>query len=507
MLTHTGSSWGYKNMITMFPDMDVGIYTSMTGDDEDFMFRYSIHQYLADKYMGLNPWLNASLICSFPEPWMTSKPKRSKPIIDKQVMPKRKLDDYLGLYENPAYGQLEIFILDEENSTNKLIAEYGYVDLILYPKSRRDEFFFETDGIAAKLINFGTVQFKSQNGFIDKLRIPSFEPKDPPIFKKVDKPPSNPTGPTTKEQLPMDLQLDLQPTGTDIQPFDTNGKVEALPTDVATETKSNTRNIAMETKPVDVEIVKASGGSESKQATDILSVIQPANINTKPESIVKSTGQSATTTTEIKSTNTEQLPKQSTNTEIVKTKITETKPESTIDFVTREKIVTKKEPNPDVKQKTSETKIESNTAFVKPKAIETGPEPSTGFVKPKVIETGPEPSTAFAKPKAIETGPEPSTGFVKPKTIETIPALNADLIKPKTIETNQEANTGFVKAKTAETQPAQNTDPIKSKTTESNPEPTLDIAKPTNTRTEIQKETKNSFVKPKVADSHMMLKK
>jgi hypothetical protein len=41
----------------MFPDMDVGIYTSMTGDDEDFMFRYSIHQYLADKYMGLNPWL------------------------------------------------------------------------------------------------------------------------------------------------------------------------------------------------------------------------------------------------------------------------------------------------------------------------------------------------------------------------------------------------------------------------------------------------------------------
>jgi hypothetical protein len=285
----------------------------MTGDDEDFMFRYSIHQYLADKYMGLNPWLNASLICSFPEPWMTSKPKRSKPIIDKQVMPKRKLDDYLGLYENPAYGQLEIFILDEENSTNKLIAEYGYVDLILYPKSRRDEFFFETDGIAAKLINFGTVQFKSQNGFIDKLRIPSFEPKDPPIFKKVDKPPSNPTGPTTKEQLPMDLQLDLQPTGTDIQPFDTNGKVEALPTDVATETKSNTRNIAMETKPVDVEIVKASGGSESKQATDILSVIQPANINTKPESIVKSTGQSATTTTEIKSTNTEQLPKQSTS--------------------------------------------------------------------------------------------------------------------------------------------------------------------------------------------------
>jgi hypothetical protein len=75
---------------------------------------------------------------------MTSRPKRSKPIIDKQVMPKRQLDDYLGLYENPAYGQLEIFILDEENSTNKLIAEYGYVDLILYPKSRRDEFFFET---------------------------------------------------------------------------------------------------------------------------------------------------------------------------------------------------------------------------------------------------------------------------------------------------------------------------------------------------------------------------
>lgn len=486
MLTHTGSSWGYKNMITMLPDMDVGIYTSMTGDDEDFMFRYSIHQYLADKYMGLNPWLNASLICSFPEPWMTSKPKRSKPIIDKQLMPKRKLDEYLGLYENPAYGQLEIFILDEENSTNKLIAEYGYVDLIMYPKSRRDDFFFETDGIAAMLINFGTIQFKSQNGVIDKLRIPSFEPKDPPIFKKVDKPSSKSTGPTAEEQLPMDLQLDLQPTGADIQPLDTNGKV-----DLVTETKSNTRNITMETKPVDVEIVKTSGGTEVKQATDILPVIQPTNINSKPESIVKSTGQSATSTTEIKSTNTEQLPKQSTNTEIVKTKIAETKPESTIGLVTREQIVTKKEPNTDVKQQKGETTIESNTAFVKPKTIETGPEPSTGFVKPKTIETG----------------PEPSKGFVKPTMIETISASSADLIKPKTIETNQEANTGFVKAKTAETQPAPNTDPVKSKTTQTNPEPSVDVVKPTNTRTEIQTETKNSFVKPKVADPHMMFKK
>lgn len=471
MLTHTGSSWGYKNMITMLPDMDVGIYTSMTGDDEDFMFRYSIHQYLADMYMGLNPWLNASLICSFPEPWMTSKPKRTKPIIDKQLMPTRKLDEYLGLYENPAYGQLEIFILDEENSTNKLIAEYGYVDLIMYPKSRRDEFFFETDGIAAMLINFGTIQFKSHNGVIDKLRIPSFEPKDPPIFKKVDKLPSKPTVPTAEKKIPIDLQLDLQPTGADIQPLD--GNVDALPTDLFTETKSNTKNVAMETKPVDVEIVKTSGGSEAKQATDILPVIQPANINSKPESIVKSTGESVATT-DIKSTNTEQLTKQSTNREI-KTKITEAKPESTIDLVKREKILTKKEPNTGVKQQTSETKIESNTAF--------------------------------AEPKAIETGSEPSTGFVEPKTIETIPVSNVDLIKPKTIETNQEANTGLVQAKTAETQPASNADSVKSKTTESNPEPSLDVVKPKNTRTEIQTETKNSFVKPKVPDSHMMFKK
>ncbi|XP_052101404.1 uncharacterized protein LOC127735305 [Mytilus californianus] len=192
ILTHTGSSWGYKNMITLFPDMDVGIYTAMTGDDDDFLFRYSLHQYLADTYLGITPWLNSTLICSFPDPWLPVKPKRNKPTIKKNLMPKRKLDDYLGIYANDAYGKIDVFILDEVNNTNKLIAEYGYTDLILYPKSSKDDFFFETDGIAAMLINFGTIQFKSSNGIIDKMRIPSFEPKDPPIFKRIDKPVSNP---------------------------------------------------------------------------------------------------------------------------------------------------------------------------------------------------------------------------------------------------------------------------------------------------------------------------
>lgn len=182
----------------MFPDTNLGIYTAMSGDDEDFFYRYSLHQYLADMYLGETPWLNATTICSFPSPWFPPKRNRTKPNISRNLQPQRTLDEYLGVYENPAYGKIEMFILDEPDANNKLIAEFGYVDLILYPKKTKDEFFFETDGIAAKLINFGTVQFKEEKGIITKMRIPTFEPKDPPIFKRIHTPQPIPTEPANQ---------------------------------------------------------------------------------------------------------------------------------------------------------------------------------------------------------------------------------------------------------------------------------------------------------------------
>merc|ERR1711971_105406 len=72
-MSHTGATKGYRAMLSLLPTQNIGVFTALTGRDDSIVYRGSLHMYLLDRAMGLKSWLNASTICSYPEPWKAIK--------------------------------------------------------------------------------------------------------------------------------------------------------------------------------------------------------------------------------------------------------------------------------------------------------------------------------------------------------------------------------------------------------------------------------------------------
>ena len=187
---HTGSTFGYRAMVTLVPAINAGLFTAFTGDDPGYIFRTNLHLYMADLLLGHDPWLDNSTVCSFPEPWKR-KPDDSpskRPSTD--IGADKDLSKYEGQFSNKAYGRIEIYLND---SAGFLMAKVGFGRFILYPKSKADSFFAQGYELMENIRGFSTFQFSFKNGTVTSLRIPSFESKDPPIFNRIKRNESNGT--------------------------------------------------------------------------------------------------------------------------------------------------------------------------------------------------------------------------------------------------------------------------------------------------------------------------
>ncbi|XP_061190033.1 uncharacterized protein LOC133197863 [Saccostrea echinata] len=185
ILRHTGTILGFSSLVTLIPDMNIGIFTTMNGQDSDYIFRTLLHNYLADIALGEDAWLNSSTICSFPKPWFSLTPSASHHISKSNTL-SRSSSEYVGHYHNNAYGDLHIFL----NSTTGIIdLKYGIATWNLYPKHSRDQFAAQGYGILENIspYDLATIKFHhdTHGGSIISVEVTSFEPKDPPIFSKV----------------------------------------------------------------------------------------------------------------------------------------------------------------------------------------------------------------------------------------------------------------------------------------------------------------------------------
>ena len=82
-LAHTGSTAGYKAMMSLVPEAQVGVFTVMTGEDTSYIHRSALQNFLLDWALGLpKSWINTTTICSFPEPWRRSPSQSSPPILN-----------------------------------------------------------------------------------------------------------------------------------------------------------------------------------------------------------------------------------------------------------------------------------------------------------------------------------------------------------------------------------------------------------------------------------------
>lgn len=181
MLRHTGTTYGYSSLVTLLPDVNIGVFTSMTGEDEGYITRTLLHSYLLDTFLGDDPTINETTVCTYPEPWYSGSQTRRSPI-DKTKPPSRPLNEYVGVYHQIAYGDLVIRI---NTTVNQLQMDYGIGHWILYPETGHDTFSGEAFGLLYKLVDLSHVKFHVEATTVKSVEIPGFESRAPPLFIKT----------------------------------------------------------------------------------------------------------------------------------------------------------------------------------------------------------------------------------------------------------------------------------------------------------------------------------
>ncbi|XP_061164233.1 gigasin-6-like [Saccostrea echinata] len=194
ILESADDMFGYNTLLTLFPDHNLGIFIAMTGEDKDDLFRTALSSYISDLYLGKQAWLNATLLCSFPEPFMPAPPE-STPKTHPEVPIGRNLEDFVGNYTSDIYGTASVV---DENGNLKFIYGMGEFNLKREETESLKFNMFPT-GLIEHLIPVDDLRFKEDPNTlqIESLRVDRF---DGGVFTK-ESPPTTTT--TTTTQAPV----------------------------------------------------------------------------------------------------------------------------------------------------------------------------------------------------------------------------------------------------------------------------------------------------------------
>ncbi|KAH3838518.1 hypothetical protein DPMN_111928 [Dreissena polymorpha] len=190
MLRNTGTTFGFTSLVTLLPEVNIGVFTTMNGKDDDFIGRTLLHSFLLDTLLGEEPTINETTVCTYPEPWFPAKDTTPKPFV-KTIAPSRALSQYTGVYNHIAYGDLVVSI---NHTVNFLQLDYGIGQWILYPTQGQDTFVGEAFGLLYRQWELYTeLRFHMNTQSPVTIVIPDFEPMYPPVFVKTSRhAPANP---------------------------------------------------------------------------------------------------------------------------------------------------------------------------------------------------------------------------------------------------------------------------------------------------------------------------
>ncbi|CAH1775116.1 unnamed protein product [Owenia fusiformis] len=176
---HPGRINGYDSLIWVFPDSDIGIFTSTNGpmNDESYNGLRALHYYISDILLKEKVWLNHTTACTFPNPWMSDHEGR-RPASHKADTAARRsgnslletmqklqyvsdipLRQYAGTYGHLAFGNITVTY----NTTDDLlyISQNKYFRARLYPLHGRHRFYMKL---------FGPLKFwTSADGWSDRI--------------------------------------------------------------------------------------------------------------------------------------------------------------------------------------------------------------------------------------------------------------------------------------------------------------------------------------------------
>ncbi|XP_029654690.1 protein flp-like [Octopus sinensis] len=203
IIVHTGTSWGDASILLLFPEEKLAVFGVLTGSDTKHLKRILLAQYVADLYLGFEPWINATSIKDFVVPKHKSKcPRpaarrstiglfpRNFPECRKTITKPNNISilpsnfsSYDGIYNNILWGNITVTYNTESQG---LFFTYGFATFQLLPRSRKHRS-FAAKGIGEMcFMRLSSINFEyTRNKGITSMTIPSFERSMPPTFLKI----------------------------------------------------------------------------------------------------------------------------------------------------------------------------------------------------------------------------------------------------------------------------------------------------------------------------------
>lgn len=111
-ISHGGLVSGYRSLIQLFPDKRIGLYLTVNGPNTKIAFEamYALKAYTADLALGLEPWLNETTACTYPQPWAEADIDTSATVANtwNQNYWGRNVADFEGVYSHLGFGNVTI---------------------------------------------------------------------------------------------------------------------------------------------------------------------------------------------------------------------------------------------------------------------------------------------------------------------------------------------------------------------------------------------------------------
>ncbi|CAI9731404.1 Hypothetical predicted protein [Octopus vulgaris] len=182
IIVHTGTNWGNNLVLTLFPEEKLGIFVALTGSDFQAYKRTLVMQYVADLYLGNEPWINASSIKDFKVP--KYKPRCPNPPSNEtnRFYLFGSRPSYEGTYSNSLWGNITV----TKTKSGTLRFTYGFVTFQLIPSSKAFSSFTAKGTGEMRFLKLSSVYFEvcSKRGVV-AITVPSFEKLMPPTFWKI----------------------------------------------------------------------------------------------------------------------------------------------------------------------------------------------------------------------------------------------------------------------------------------------------------------------------------
>ncbi|XP_078602938.1 uncharacterized protein LOC144876994 [Branchiostoma floridae x Branchiostoma japonicum] len=195
-VTHGGRVFGFTSLMTLFPDKSGGVFTSVNSPviNWDRDVHRVLHYRVADMLLGLDPWLNTTTACTYPQPWST-RPASPQPVPrpPSRDFPRDKRD-YVGSYGNRVFGNLTIYLSPTDDILRFRAGLIGRG--VVLPLNATNSVLLKGPPDMFAPVQ---VSLEEEGGAIRRLVVPGVPPEPPVVFERGLKVPD---GDGTRQKVP-----------------------------------------------------------------------------------------------------------------------------------------------------------------------------------------------------------------------------------------------------------------------------------------------------------------